>query len=278
MERETAAREAGTAAEQAREHPALEWGARVGFGVYGLVYGVLAWLTVQVAVSGGRSAQVSRQGALHEVARQPLGGTVLWIAFAGFCALTLWEAATALVGHRDRNGAKRVVARVASAAKAVVFAGFAVSTAQVALGSGRSKGDSARSWTARVLDLPAGPAIVTVAGLAILGYGVYSVVRGLGDGWRKDLDADGKRGDLGTVITVLARTGYTSRGVAFGIIGCLVTWAAFTEDPQQAGGLDHALQRLRQAPFGSVLLVVIAIGFVCYGLYNVARAFYLRRK
>lgn len=274
---ETTAREAGSVAEEARDHPALEWGARVGFAVYGLVYAVLAWLIVQVALAGGQSAQVSRQGALHEVARQPLGGVVLWIAFAGFCALALWEAATALVGHRDSDGAKLVFARLASAGKAVVFAAFAVTTAKVALGSD-SKGRSAKGWTAHVLAMPGGPVLVTVAGLAILGYGIYSVVRGLGDGWRKDLDADGKRGDLGTVITVLARVGYASRGVAFGIIGCLVTWAAFTEDPQQSGGLDHALQRLRQAPFGSVLLIVIAIGFVCYGLYNVARAFYLRRK
>ena len=266
------------AAEEARDSRALEWGARVGFVVYGLVYAVLAWLTVQVAVSGGKSAKVSRQGALDEVARQPLGGTMLWIAFGGFCALVLWETATALVGHHDKDGAKRVVARIASAAKAIVFAVFAVSCAKVASGSGHSKGGGAKTWTARLLELPGGPVIVAVAGLAILGYGVFSVYRGLGDGWRHDLDPDGKRGDLGRVITVLARSGYTSRGVAFGIIGGLVIWAAFTHDAQHSGGLDQALQRARQAPLGSMLLIVIAVGFVCYGLYNVARAFYLRRK
>lgn len=266
------------AAEEARDSRALEWGARVGFVVYGLVYGVLAWLTVQVAVGGGGSAKVSRQGALDEVARQPLGGTMLWIAFAGFCALVLWEAATALVGHHDKDGAKRAVARLASAGKAIVFAAFAVTTAKVALGSGSSKGSGAKTWTARILELPAGPVIVAAAGLAILGYGVYSVFRGLGDGWRHDLDPEGKRGDLGKVITVLARTGYASRGLAFGIIGGLVIWAAFTQDAQHSGGLDQALQRARHAPLGSVLLIVIAIGFVCYGLYNIARASYLRRK
>lgn len=267
-----------TAAEEARDSPALEWGARIGFVVYGLVYGVLAWLTVQIAVSGGSSAKVSRQGALHEVARQPLGGTMLWIAFGGFCALVLWEAATALVGHHDKDGGKRVVARLASAAKAIVFAVFAFSCAKVASGSGGNKSGGAKTWTARILELPAGPVIVAAAGLAILAYGVYSVIRGLGDGWRKDLDPDGKRGDLGKVITVLARTGYTSRGLAFGIVGGLVIWAAFTQDAQHSGGLDQALQRARHAPLGSALLILIGLGFACYGLYNIARAFYLRRK
>ena len=268
----------GTAAREARDSKALEWGARVGFVVYGLVYGVLAWLTVQVAFQGGRSENVSRQGALSEVAQQPLGHTMLWIAFAGFCALVLWEAATAIAGHHNKDGAKRVVARITSGVKAIVFAAFAVTTAKVAMGSGSSKGGGAKTWTARVLEWPAGPVLVAIGGLAILGYGLYSIYRGLGDGWRHDLDPDGKRGDLGKVITVLARTGYTSRGVAFGIIGGLVIWAAFTHDAQHSGGLDQALQRARHAPFGTVLLVLIAIGFVCYGLYNVARALYLRRK
>lgn len=272
----TTAREAGHAAQEARDHPVLEWGARVGFVVYGVVYGVLAWLTAQVALGGGHSASVSRQGALQEVARQPLGGTLLWIAFAGFCALVLWEAATAIGGHRDRDGAKRVLGRIGSAAKAVVFIAFAVSTAKVALGSGSHRGTA--SWTAWVLRLPGGPVLVGAVGLGVLGYGGYSVYKGLGDRWRKELDPDGKRGELGAVVTVLARVGFPSRGLAFGIIGCLLVWAAFTEDPHHSGGLDRALMRLRHAPYGGVLLVLIAVGFACFGLYNIAKAWHLRRR
>lgn len=266
---------ANAMAAEARDHPAVEWGARLGFAVYGLVYVVLAWLAVQLAVGGGRSPSVSRQGALHEVARQPLGGAMLWVALAGFCALTLWEAAAAIGGHGEQDGGKRVASRLGSAAKAVVFAVFAVTTAEVATGSGSSSGTD--GWTARLMRLPAGPVIVGVVGSGIVGYGCYSIYRGLSDRWRKDLDPDGKRGNLGTVITFLARAGFTSRGVAFGIIGGLFVWAAFTHDPRHSGGLDQALQRLRGAPLGTALLVIIAIGLACYGVYNVAKASYLRR-
>jgi hypothetical protein len=265
-------------ASEARDQPALEWGARLGYGVYGAVYVVLAWLAIQLAVGGGRSASVSQQGALHEVARQPLGGVVLWLAFAGFCALSLWEVATAIGGHRDQEGGKRVRGRLGSAGKAVVFAGFALSAAEVALGSGGSNGSGTDSWTARLMRLPGGPLLVGAVGLVIVGYGCYSVAYGLRDHWRKDLEPEGRRGRLGTAITVMARAGYASRGVAFGIIGGLFVWAACTQDPRRSGGLDQALQRLRGAPSGTALLVLVAVGLACYGAYNIARARHLRRS
>lgn len=263
-------------AARGEERPVLEWGARLGYAVYGLVYLVLGWLALQVVVGGGSSGSVSRQGALREIARQPLGEALLWVAFAGFCALALWQAADAVAGHRDDDGRKRALGRVGAGAKAVIFAGFAVSTAEVALGSGG--GSSTDGWTARLMRLPAGPVLVGVVGLVVVGYGLFSAYTGLSDRWRKQLDPQGRTGDLGTAITVLARTGYTSRGAAFAIIGGLFIWAAFTQDPHKSGGLDQALLRLRDAPLGSVLLVLIAIGLACYGVFNVAKAWHLRRR
>lgn len=261
-------------AADARDHPALEWGARVGFAVYGGVYVVLGWLAVQLAVGGHSSASISRQGALHEVAHQPLGRIVLWVAIAGFCALTLWQVASAIGGHRDRRGRKRTMTRINSAFKAVVFAAFVVSTTRVALGSGKSKGTE--SWTAKLMRMPAGPVLVGLVGVVIAAYGVVSVSKGLGDRWRRELDPEGRSGNLGTAITFLARAGYASRGAAFAIIGGLFVWAAFTQDPHHSGGLDQALERLRSAPFGTVLLIVIAVGLICFGVFNVAKARHLR--
>ena len=72
--------------------------------------------------------------------------------------------------------------------------------------------------------------------------------------------------------------GYSSRGFAFGVIGGLFIWAGFTHDADKSGGLDQALLKLRDAPFGKVLLVAVAIGLACYGVFNVAKAWYLRQR
>lgn len=258
---------------EARHSTTLEWFARVGFAAYGVVYLVLAWLTVQLVLSHP-SRSVSRRGALHALAQQPLGRTVLWIASAGFVALVLWQACNAIGGHRDKDGAKLVAARAMSAFRGVVFATLAVTTAQVALG--RQRSSHTRGWTARLMGLPLGPVLVGALGVGIVVYAGYSAFKGLTDRWRKELEAGGLGRGIGTAVAVLARIGYVGRALAFAVIGSLFVWAAATHDPHRSSGLDGALERVREAPFGVVLLVVIALGFAGYGAFNLAKAWRLR--
>ena len=65
-------------------------------------------------------------------------------------------------------------------------------------------------------------------------------------------------------------------GLALVIVVCamavLFGLAALRSDPAQAGGLDAALKALAAQPFGVLLLLVVALGFVAYGLYCAAEA------
>jgi hypothetical protein len=45
---------------------------------------------------------------------------------------------------------------------------------------------------------------------------------------------------------------------------------------KEASGLDGALRSLRDQPFGTVLLVLMALGFAAYGIYSFARARYAK--
>lgn len=265
-------------AEQARNHPVLEWLAKVGTAVYGLMYVVVGWLAVQIAF-GDTTGEASGQGALREIAQQPFGEVMLWVACVGFAALVVWKLFEAVAGHVEEDGAKRVAARLMSAGHAVMFAVLGVLAFQTVTGSSGGGGKSSEdTYTAKVMQLPFGQALVVLVGVAIIGYGAYSVYKGLSDKWRKSLETQGQTGDLGTAITALARTGYTSRGVAFAVIGGLFGWAGLTHDADKSGGLDQALLTVRDAPFGKVLLVAVAIGLACFGVFNLAKAWYLRRR
>jgi hypothetical protein len=263
-------------ADQARNHPALEWLVKVGTAVYGVVYVVVGWLAVQIAF-GDSAGQASGQGALREIAQQPFGEVMLWVACVGFVALVVWKLCEAVAGHKERDDGKRVAARVGSAAKAILFAVLAVLAFQTLTGSSGG-GKSEEGYTAELMQMPFGQPLVVAVGAAIIGYGVYSVYKGLSDKWRKSLEAEGTSGDIGTAVTVLARTGYTSRGAAFAVIGGLFAWAGFTHDAEKSGGLDQALLTLRDAPFGKILLVAAAIGLACFGVFNVVKAWYLRKR
>ncbi len=177
------------AAEQARNHPALEWLAKIGTAVYGVMYVVVGWLALQIAF-GEAAGKASGSGALQEIAQQPFGEVLLWVACVGFAALVVWKAFEAVAGHDEKDGAKLVVARVGSAAKAIVFVLLAVLAFKTVTGSSGG-GSSEEGYTAKLMQLPLGPALVVVLGLAIIGYGVYSIYKGVSDKWKKSLESDG---------------------------------------------------------------------------------------
>jgi hypothetical protein len=264
---------AGAKAREARDHPALEWPARLGVAAYGVVYLLVAWLSAQLAL-GDREGNASAEGALHEIAKQPLGVVVLWVVAAGFAALAVYEVFQAIGGHRDRDGAKRWASRAGSAGRVVFFAALAVTSVRIVTGDSGGRGTD--SYTAQLMQLPFGPVLVVAAGLVVAGFGVHSVVKGVTDRWRRELEARAHSGDTGTAFAVLARVGFVARGLAFVVVGGLLGWAGLTHDADKSGGLDQALLKLRDAPFGPALLLAVAVGFACYGAFNVVKAWYLR--
>ena len=51
------------------------------------------------------------------------------------------------------------------------------------------------------------------------------------------------------------------------IVGLLFGLAALSYNPERAGGMDAALSTIRSQPFGPVLLIAMAAGFACFGLF-----------
>lgn len=253
----------------------LESGVRVGFLAYGLVHLVVAWLAAQLAY-GHSSGNVSSKGALHELARQSLGKVVLVVVAAGLFVLVLWRLLEAWGGHRGEDGAELWRHRVVDVLKAVIYGAIGVSAVEVVLGAG-SGGSGAKGWTARLMDLPAGQVLVGVAGLCIVGYGAANVWRGLTGKLADKLSNEGASGEVGRFYLLLGRCGYAAKGIAAALVGVLVGYAAITHQPRRSGGLDTALRDVLHQPFGAPLLMAMAAGIACYGLFCFARARHLSR-
>ncbi|HET8560645.1 MAG TPA: DUF1206 domain-containing protein [Marmoricola sp.] len=261
--------------QQARHSDALDHAIRVGFLAYGLVHLVVAWLAVQLAL-GSSAGKVSSKGALHQLAQQPLGRVVLLVVAGGLFVLVLWRLLDAWVGHRDEDGVELWRHRGLDVLKAAVYGAVGVSAVQVVLGAG-SGGSGTKSWTARLMDLPAGQALVGVAGLCVVAYGGSQLWKGLSGKLRDKLSAEGSTGEIGRLYLLLGRAGYSAKGIAAALVGVLVCYAAITHDAGKSGGLDQALHEVLRQPFGSPLLVAMAVGIACYGLFCFARARHLSR-
>lgn len=253
----------------------MDHAVRVGLVSYGVVHLVLAWLALRLAF-GDSGGSASGSGALHEMATTAVGRITLYVVAAGFAALVVWQALEALWGHRDREGGERVLKRLTSAAKVVLYAALGFTALKTALGSS-SGGSDTDGITAKLMSVPAGPFIVGAVGVVIVGVAGALAYRGLSEGFRSELQLDGQVGKDGSAYVWFAKIGYVSKGVAIAVVGVLFGYAALTHDPHKSGGLDQALHKILQQPFGVPILVVIAAGFACYGLFCFAWARHLDR-
>jgi hypothetical protein len=255
----------------------LDGAARVGLVAYGAVYLLLAWVAAQVAL-GDKSEDASPNGALHELASQPFGRVLVWAVAAGLLLLLVWQLIEAAFGHREHEGTDRLRRRLTSVGKAVVYGALALTAGRVAVGAGSSSSSkTSRGMTAKLMDLPGGQWLVFVVGLGFLVACVVMAWQGWQEKFAEHLETEGKLGYSGAGYLLLGKVGYIAKGIAFGLVGALLCYAGLTHESEKSGGLDQALQEVLKQPFGPYLLLAMAIGLACYGLFSLAQARHLDR-
>jgi hypothetical protein len=241
--------------------------ARGGFVFIGLLHIIIAYLALRIAV-GGRSEHADQSGAVQQIAGAPGGLFVLWFAAVCCAALGLWWISEAILAARSSDGGTWDV--LSASGKAAVFLALGGLFLSYALGAGKDSREKSQEITATILSAPGGQAVLVILGLVVVGAGVYYVWRGLSKRFMgKEVSP---RGRARKPVEAVGVAGYAAKGIALGIVGVLVTVAAFDADPSEQTGLDGALKGLAAQPYGTWLLAAVAVGLACFGLYSVARA------
>lgn len=256
------------AARSAADHPALEWLARAGFVMSGVVHLLIGWIAVRIAIGSG-GGEASNSGALAQIASAPGGRVLLWAGAVAFVALALWQIVEAILGPEQTSD------RVKAGAKAVVYLVLGFTTARFAAGGSSSDSQTASGTTAGLLGSGPGRIALVVAGLVVIGVGGYHLYKGATKKFVEDLERTG-HGQVGRAVIVSGQAGYIAKGAALMILGGLIVAAVVTADPEKAGGLDAALRTVGEQPFGQVLLIVTGVGIALYGVYSFGRAKYAR--
>jgi hypothetical protein len=252
-------------AHQASRSPALDAGARAGYAVSGLLHVLIGWITAQVAL-GNSAKDADQSGALAALAGNSLGRLLLWVAVVGFVGLALWQLVDAVVGHPGGD-ARAWGDRGKALAKAILYLALAWSAFSFARGASKSSSKQTVDFTSTLLDKPGGRFLVVLVGLVVVAVGAYHVHKG----WRKKFLED-LEDHPGRWPTRAGQLGYVAKGVALAIVGFLFGAAGIHGNAQEATGLDGALKSLRDEPLGTVLLLVMALGFAAYGLYSFSRS------
>jgi hypothetical protein len=236
------------------------------------VYGVIAVLALEVAFrSGGKTA--SQRGAL-EIAHQPFGRLLVIVVAVGLACYAIWRLISAVFGAPGKDG-RSGFKRLSALGSALAYGAVCVTAVKILAGANTAGGtNSPKHDTAGVLGWTAGPVIVAVVGLILIGVAVYQGYKGLARKFLEDSKTREMTPGVKRAFTVLGVWGHLARAVVFMLVGYGLVKAAIDYSPHSAIGLDGALQKLSRASYGPLLLGIVAAGLLSFALYSIADARY----
>jgi Domain of Unknown Function (DUF1206) len=250
---------------------AVEALARGGLAARGLTYLIIASIAAQIAA--GRPAQSADQhGAIEDVASQPFGRVLLIALALGFAAYALWRWSVAIVGGAGagaKSAVKKTGRRVGALATGFIYAGLCISTILVIAGrSEHSSTQQQQSATAGLLGLPLGRALVIAIGVVVVIGGCALIWWAFSRKFEKNLASEKMGSGMHTVATGLGIAGNGAGGIVLVLVGIFLIQAADANNAGASKGLDQTLRTLAAQPFGTALLLAVAVGLVAYGLYS----------
>jgi hypothetical protein len=263
-------RHAKNAGEDFVNSTAFEWLSRAGFVARAAIYAIIGVLALKLAIgSGGKLT--NQHGALTTVADQPFGSLLLTLLAIGLGGYALWRLFRAALG-RGPEGSDTGFERLAALASGLAYGALCVLAVEVLIGSGSSSSATPQSAAAGILGWPGGPWIVGAAGLVMIGVALYQGYKGITQKFLDDSKTEEMSPGVRKWIARVGTVGHLARAVVFSLIGVFLVKAAIDYDPNTAVGLDGALAKLVNQPYGSVLLGIVAAGLIAFALYSLSDA------
>jgi hypothetical protein len=252
--------------------------ARAGYAAKGIVYVVIGALAARAAAGTG-GATTDQRGAIRTIGDGPFGSIALAVIGVGLLGYLVWRlVAAATDAERDGSDATSVGKRLGQAGRGIAYGALGLFALRALGGRDDGSGGARQTqhWTARLLALPFGRALVVALGLGVIGYAVYQLFRASSDRIKRHLDlAEAGPGHAEWIVR-LGRFGTAARAVVFALIGGFLVRAGLQRDSGEAGGIAQSLDAVASAPFGRVALGAVALGLVAYGAYQLATARYRR--
>ncbi|MBA3315643.1 MAG: DUF1206 domain-containing protein [Planctomycetota bacterium] len=256
----------------------LEYVARAGYSAKGIVYGVVGILAVQAALSAARSPDT--RDALESIRTAPFGRILLGLVAVGLVGYSVWRLAQAW-WDTERKGRewKGLAVRTGFVFSAIANFGLAILAGTAAFRSSSASGDGGsgnRQHAAELLQWPGGWIVLVVAGLVVIGVGVGHFVLAYKADFMRDYEHIEMSQTERDWARPIGRFGLSARGVTFCLIGLFLALAGWRTNAGEVKGLGKAFNIVAAQPFGQVLLILVAVGFIAYGIFCLSQAKYRR--
>jgi hypothetical protein len=260
-----------------RRGDGVERTARAGLFGKGALYAVLGLLAAQVALRGGGD-DASQTGAIEAVAEQPFGTVLLALLAVGLTAYALWRLVQVATGAAGPSSLPEPVLRLSFFVRGLGYGALAFLAWRTLLGRGGGSGDGEheRDLTARLLELPFGVPLVVAIGVVIGLVGLYQGKVAVSRSFHQAVDTSTMTSREHRWFDRVGIAGHLARAIVYVLVGGFLVRAALRFDPDEGVGLGETLAELAAAPFGTAMLLAVAVGLVLYGGFCLVQGRYAR--
>ncbi|MCB7480262.1 DUF1206 domain-containing protein [Christiangramia sediminis] len=243
--------------------------ARFGMAAKGAVYSLIGVLTALAAFGQG-GQQTGGKGALQYLAQQSYGQILLVILGIGLLGYVFWRMYQVFANPKGLDDdAKGYAKRVAYFISGLIYGGFAFYSLKLAFGS--SSGGSS-SMMGSLMSGSNGDTIAIIIGIGMAIKAIYDLYRAYSNKFREEVEEAGMdRKEQKTLINA-GKFGHTARGAVIGLMAYLTLKSGLSSGSKISTQTD-AFSYI-QNEFGSIVLGIVAIGFVGYGVYMFIKAKY----
>ncbi len=255
---------------------------RLGLACRGTVYLLVGYLAFRLAVvaHGRGGAPASSAGAVQEAVAPAWGRVPLVLLIAGLGAYALTQLIEAVFrpSHAESTFG-RWRQRAVSSWGCLLYLAFCLSTARLLAGTppeqtAQSEQRQDTDLTADLLQSGWGRLALILAGILAVAAGLEAARRSVRLDFRERFAVAHMSRPLAVLTRALGALGCVARAVIFVLVGVFLLKAGVLSSAKQAKGLDAVFRSVASSAGGAWLLVLLAAGLVCYGLYCLIEARY----
>lgn len=238
---------------------------KFGFFTKGFVYIIIGILTFLTALNfGGKISD--KNGVISFLENQIFGKVLLLILSLGLMSYALSRAYKFYDVLKNEDSNKKYIAAVNYLFRTFFYGSFAVSIF-LKIFNKASSDVTKETLVSRVLKIENGNIILILIGAIFFGSAINQFYKVISNSYLEDI----KKSKNIASFNVLKKTGafgIFARGISFLIFSWFIISAAFYNNPQKIKGTQEMFSFLNSLTFGNILMAIMALGFVCYGVFQ----------
>lgn len=245
--------------------------ARFGLSAMGFVYVLVGILTAMTAFNWG-GKKTGTKGAIAYLAGQPFGKILLATMAIGLFSYAFWRIYQTFYDTRNLGkDFKALFTRAGYFTGGLFYGTLGFVAVKLLFGSGY---DNQQKVIINALSSKYGSYFAIIFGLVLAGKAIFESYFVVSNQFKKNVQASEMPPKAQTTLLKFGVIGHSARALVFGVMSFLTVRTGVTFRNKKMSTLTDAFQFLDNE-FGDVVLGLVALGFLCFGLFMFVKAKYL---